>query len=120
MFIICFEKFSQKLGQYQKIKKYPPLNLRQVWHKTKEYAAMKIDFRIDWGYQYLYSRRHYHPFYIWDGKLECENGTVTGAWQLDYPVIWFGPGHCAKETKLEAAEWTVPKIIHLDFSLKLA
>ncbi|MBO5644559.1 MAG: hypothetical protein J6S90_04875 [Lentisphaeria bacterium] len=66
---------------------------------------MKIDFRIDWGYQYLYSRRHYHPFYIWDGKLECENGTVTGAWQLDYPVIWFGPGHCANETKLEAAEW---------------
>ena len=66
---------------------------------------MNIDFRIDWGYQYLYSRRHYHPFYIWDGKLECERGSITGAWQLDYPVIWFGPGHCAHETKLAAPEW---------------
>ena len=66
---------------------------------------MNIDFRIDWGYQYLYSRRHYHPFYHWDGKLECENGSITGAWQLDYPVIWFGPGHCAHETALEKPEW---------------
>ena len=66
---------------------------------------MKIDFRIDWGYQYLYSRRHYHPFYHWDGKLECENGEITGSWQLDYPVIWYGPGHCARETQLPAPEW---------------
>ena len=37
---------------------------------------MVLDFRIDWGYQYLYSRRHYHPQYIWDGELKCENGCV--------------------------------------------
>ena len=49
---------------------------------------MKLDFRIDWGYQYLYSRRHYHPVYIWDGSLQCENGTIEKSWQLDYPVIW--------------------------------
>ena len=66
---------------------------------------MDLDFRIDWGYQYLYSRRHYHPFYHWDGKLECDNGTITGTWLLDYPVIWFGPGHCAKETPLPSPEW---------------
>lgn len=66
---------------------------------------MEIDFRIDWGYQYLYSRRHYHPFYHWDGKLECVNGQITSSYKLDYPVIWFGPGHCAKETKLDSPCW---------------
>ena len=66
---------------------------------------MKIDFRIDWGYQYLYSRRHYHPFYRWDGSLSCDGGKITGTYRLDYPVIWFGPGHCAKETKLAEPKW---------------
>ena len=37
---------------------------------------MKLDFRIDWGYQYLYSRRHYHPVYIWDGSLTCQGGAI--------------------------------------------
>ena len=66
---------------------------------------MKLDFRIDWGYQYLYSRRHYHPVYRWDGTLECTEGTIQKCWKLDYPVIWFGPGHCAHETLLEAPRW---------------
>ena len=66
---------------------------------------MKLDFRIDWGYQYLYSRRHYHPVYVWDGNLSCQGGNVEKVFQLDYPVIWFGPGHCAKETLLPAASW---------------
>ncbi len=66
---------------------------------------MHIDFRIDWGYQYLYSRRHYHPFYHWDGSLECENGKITAAYKLDYPVIWYGPGQCAVETRLDAPCW---------------
>ena len=66
---------------------------------------MKLDFRIDWGYQYLYSRRHYHPVYFWDGFLECANGTIEETYQLDYPVIWYGPGHCAHETRLPAPEW---------------
>ena len=62
---------------------------------------MQLDFRIDWGYQYLYSRRHYHPFFEWDGHLECSNGTICELRKLDYPVLWYGPGHCAKETPLE-------------------
>ncbi|MBE6365686.1 MAG: hypothetical protein E7053_08075 [Lentisphaerae bacterium] len=66
---------------------------------------MQLDFRIDWGYQYLYSRRHYHPFYQWDGSLECDNGRITGTYKLDYPVIWFGPGQCAIETPLPEARW---------------
>lgn len=66
---------------------------------------MKLDFRIDWGYQYLYSRRHYHPVYVWDGQLRCEGGSIGKVFQLDYPVIWFGPGHCAKETLLPEAKW---------------
>lgn len=66
---------------------------------------MKLDFRIDWGYQYLYSRRHYHPVYVWDGSLRCEGGEIERVFQLDYPVIWYGPGHCAKETLLPGPRW---------------
>ena len=66
---------------------------------------MKLNFRIDWGYQYLYSRRHYHPFFHWDGHLECTGGVIERSFQLDYPVIWFGPGHCAHETPLESPSW---------------
>lgn len=66
---------------------------------------MKLDFRIDWGYQYLYSRRHYHPFYRWDGCLTCSSGRIDKVFQLSYPVIWFGPGHCACETLLDSPEW---------------
>lgn len=67
---------------------------------------MQLDFRIDWGYQYLYSRRHYHPTYIWDGSLFCENGSIEKIYKLDYPVLWYGPGHSAKETLLDAPCWT--------------
>ena len=66
---------------------------------------MKLNFRIDWGYQYLYSRRHYHPVYVWDGELTCDGGNIEKVFQLDYPVIWYGPGHCAKETLLPEAKW---------------
>ena len=66
---------------------------------------MKLDFRIDWGYQYLYSRRHYHPVFYWDGHLELSDGVIEKVWQLDYPVIWYGPGHCAKETLLDSPCW---------------
>ena len=66
---------------------------------------MLLNFRIDWGYQYLYSRRHYHPFYHWDGHLECSAGIIRKVFQLEYPVIWFGPGHCAHETLLDGPSW---------------
>ena len=48
---------------------------------------MKLDFRIDWGYQYLYSRRHYHPVYLWDGQLDCNGGRIEETYQLDSPGI---------------------------------
>ena len=66
---------------------------------------MKIDFRIDFGYQYLYSRKHYHPTYIWDGGISCDRGEILKTYKLDYPYIWFGPGHTAKESELGSAEW---------------
>jgi len=66
---------------------------------------MRLDFRIDWGYQYLYSRRHYHPIFEWDGHLECASGTILEVRRLDYPVIWYGPGQCPKETRLARPEW---------------
>ena len=68
---------------------------------------MKLDFRIDFGYQYLYSRRHYHPQFIWDGTLSCDKGEIQKAYKLTYPVLWFGPGHSAKETLLSCAKWTL-------------
>lgn len=67
---------------------------------------MQLDFRVDWGYQYLYSRRHYHPTYIWDGTLSCDKGTIEETYTLDYPVLWYGPGHSAKETLLDKPCWT--------------
>ena len=66
---------------------------------------MKLDFRIDWGYQYLYSRRHYHPFYHWDGRLECSDGIIEKVFRLDYPVLLSGPGHSAHETLLDGPCW---------------
>lgn len=66
---------------------------------------MYLDFRIDWGYQYLYSRRHYHPVFRWDGDLSCDKGKILETRLLDYPVIWYGPGHCARETLLDAPRW---------------
>ncbi len=66
---------------------------------------MQLEFRIDWGYKYLYSRRHYHPIYVWDGNLSCTNGRIEKCFQLEYPVIWFGPGHCPRETELPSPAW---------------
>ncbi len=68
---------------------------------------MKIDFRIDFGYQYLYSRRHYHPTYIWDGELSVREGAIEESYRLDYPVLWFGPGHSARETRLPSPSWKI-------------
>lgn len=65
----------------------------------------RLDFRIDWGYQYLYSRRHYHPVYLWDGALECEGGRILESRRLEYPVLWFGPGQSARETPMEEPRW---------------
>jgi hypothetical protein len=67
---------------------------------------MKLDFRIDWGYQMLYSRRHYHPIYIWDGHLECsDTNAKLKVWRREYPPAWWGPCFTAVETPLAAPEW---------------
>ena len=66
---------------------------------------MQLNFRIDWGYHYLYSSPHYHPVYSWDGHLECSGGTIRKVFQLEYPEIPFGPGHCAHETLLPGSSW---------------
>ncbi len=79
-----------------------------VWQEPlpmKSEPSLKLDFRIDWGYQYLYSLRHYHPFYHWDGHLECSNGSIEKVFRLDYPFLWFGPGHSARKTQLESPRW---------------
>lgn len=64
-----------------------------------------LDFTIDWGYQFLYSRRHYHPSYCWDGHLECHGGDIRTVHQLRYPVVWWGIVLSPEETKLEGCAW---------------
>lgn len=67
---------------------------------------MTLDFRIDWGYQMLYSRRQYHPVYHWDGHLECSDAAaVVNVNLLAYPPVWWGPCHTAHETRLEKPQW---------------
>lgn len=66
---------------------------------------MKINFIINWGYQYLYSRKHYHPVFVWDGKLSVKDGNIENVYKLDYPYIWYGIPHSPKETRLSGAEW---------------
>ena len=66
---------------------------------------MHLSFRIDWGYQYLYSRRHYHPIYLWDGTLRCTEGMILGLEQLSYPVNWFGPVQSPVRTPLPGCSW---------------
>ena len=44
--------------------------------RTNQREGKTMNFRIDWGYQYLYSRRTYHPTFVWDGELDCENGKI--------------------------------------------
>ena len=66
---------------------------------------MKIEFRIDWGYQFLYSRRQYHPIYCFDGHLEVENGQIISLRQLEYPYSWWGIVHSARETPLTGNFW---------------
>lgn len=57
---------------------------------------MELGFRVDLDYQYLHSRRHDHPRFVWDGHLECQGGQIESCWLLSCPVIWYGPGHCPK------------------------
>ncbi|MBE6358305.1 MAG: hypothetical protein E7057_03550 [Lentisphaerae bacterium] len=66
---------------------------------------MKLDFRIDWGYQSLYTRASYHPVFIWDGCLKCHGGTIDKSFHLAYPYVVFGPGHCAVEEPLASPMW---------------
>jgi hypothetical protein len=64
-----------------------------------------LEFTIDWGYQFLYSRRHYHPAYCWDGRIECRGGSIHTVHQLRYPVVWWGVVLSPEETKLEGCTW---------------
>ncbi len=66
---------------------------------------MRLEFRVDWGYQFLYSRRHYHPLMRWDGRIECERGEVLSLRLLKYPVNWFGPCQSPAEVALAGDCW---------------
>lgn len=67
--------------------------------------TIKLDFRIDWGYQMLYSRRQYHPVYLWDGHLACDGAQRMRISTLDYQAPWWGPCFSPKETPLDGHAW---------------
>ncbi|MBP1583882.1 MAG: hypothetical protein J6866_07990, partial [Victivallales bacterium] len=64
-----------------------------------------LHFRIDWGYQILYSRRHYHADYVWDGHIDCQGGRVMQVWKLHYPVLIGGIPHSPIGKELEGNNW---------------
>lgn len=70
---------------------------------------MTLNFRIEWGYHFLYSNFNYHDEMIWDGRLTVDRGEIRETYLLEYPRpninLHFGPGLCAKETKLSAPQW---------------
>lgn len=66
---------------------------------------MLLEFRIDWGYQFVYSRRQYHPQYCFDGSLEVKGGKILSLRALDYPYSWWGIVHSAREKELEGNSW---------------
>lgn len=68
---------------------------------------MLLDFRIDFGYQMLYSRKHYHPVFVWDGGIECKNGEIVASYLLEYPYLFVAPGLSAKEKKLDSPNWNI-------------
>ena len=67
---------------------------------------MNLDFRIDWGYQMLYSRRLYHPAYNWDGHLETSSiDARLSVSLLNYPNCWWAFCYDPIEVKLETPAW---------------
>ncbi len=66
---------------------------------------MLMEFNLDFGYRFLYSRRHYHPAYCWDGTIECTDGRIVALGQLAYPESFYGPVHSPTETPLDGSAW---------------
>ena len=44
-------------------------------------------------------------FFYWNGKIEIKGGNLLKLRKLDYPVVWYGPGHCAEESSLPGNSW---------------
>lgn len=66
---------------------------------------MKVDFRIDLGYQLPYSRKQYHPVFIWDGSLSVDKGEILKTYKIEYPYMWFGNAKSPKYVELDGPKW---------------
>lgn len=64
-----------------------------------------LDFRIEMGYVYTYSRRHYHPVYIWDGNLSVSNGEICKTFLINHTETLSGLTKSPTITPLEKPEW---------------
>lgn len=53
----------------------------------------------------LYSRRQYHPVYLWDGHLTCDGAQQMRISALDYQAPWWGPCFSPRETPLDGHSW---------------
>ncbi len=68
---------------------------------------MIIDFRIDFGYSMLYTRRYSHPICVWDGHMDCRHGKILRMYKLEYPFNYSGPAYDAEETPLPNHSWQI-------------
>lgn len=66
---------------------------------------LKLDFRIEWGYRFQDSPRLDHPQYVWDGHLNCFNGSIESLFIYHYPRSISGPVSEPKEIPLQGNSW---------------
>ncbi|GEM_PF-900295 len=66
---------------------------------------MQLNFRVEFGFSMLYSRRQYHAAMKWDGRLVCQSGRVLRSYLLEDQRIWVCPCVSMKRVPLEKPEW---------------
>jgi len=67
----------------------------------------KLNFRVDFGFQMVYSRRQYHATMKWDGRLVCENGEILQSYFLEDRKMWSCPCLSPKRVPLDKPEWQI-------------
>ena len=66
---------------------------------------LKLDFRIEWGCQFLNSHSLDHPQYAWDGFLDCFNGYIESLFIYHYPRGISDQVSEPKEIPLQGDSW---------------
>ena len=67
----------------------------------------RLSFKIDFGFQMIYSRRQYHAAMKWDGRLVCKNGRILKSDFLEDGKMWSCPCFSPKRIPLDRPEWKI-------------